>query len=518
MGTKRYLLGGHGSAAELSGSGRRLFLATFLIGLLAICLAASSASALSPSVATQPASSVGDTGATLNAQVNPNGLETKMYFEYGTTTSYGSKTAEVSVGSGSSTLEKGQSISSLTKKTVYHYRVVASNSSGTSFGADRTFTTTAPPEAFTAFLSTVTYPSGEEATLKGSVNPNGQATTYQFEYGTSSGSYTFKAPVPAASAGSGYTSTPVSTTITGLTPGTRYYFRITATSASGTSSGIEGSFLSSKLPAVEILPPAGLWRSQATLSANLDPRTLATTYYFEWGTTTSYGNKTPTGETSSVTKVTEPLGGLAENTEYHYRLVASNSAGTVVSKDQAFTTLSSVSLYAVGGGALAETAPLVASSSNFVVQGRPCSEAKLNGEVEEQPGARQAVTSLEMKSGAAGCEWGGGLSIKYRAASQPVGSRTLEYAKTNAGEVRLRTSPEFLVIGDLYAGGFNVGECLYNFVLSGSTTSWPLEPTLSGNTEFIKALRGEPMYCPPGGEGIMGKFAITSSGSAVEAK
>jgi hypothetical protein len=440
-------------------------------------------------------------------------LETKIYFEYGTTTSYGSKTAEISVGSGSSTLEKGQSISSLKKLTVYHYRIVASNSSGTSFGADQTFTTAGPPEAFTAFATT--FANGEEAILKGSVIPNGQATTYQFEYGTSSGTYTNKAPVTPGSAGSGYSSTPVSTTVTGLTPGTRYYYRLTATNASGTSFGVQVPFLSSKVPAAEILP-APVWRTQATLTAKIERHGLATSYYFEWGPTTSYGNKTSTlevGATEPVT-VTEPLG-LAENTEYHYRVVASNSAGTVVSKDQAFTTLSSVTLNAWGGEALAKSAPLLASSSNLTIQGRPCSEAKFNGALEEQPGARQGVSSLEMQSGAGGCEWSSPLTIKYRAATQLKESRAIEYAKTKAGEVRLRTSPEFRVIGDLYSGVFKLQACEYNFALTGSAPAGNfLEPTLSGTTELIK---GELPYCPPSGEAVSGKFLITSSGNLVAA-
>ncbi|HEY8501370.1 MAG TPA: hypothetical protein VIL21_01680, partial [Solirubrobacterales bacterium] len=85
--------------------------AGLVLGVLSLCvvvagIAAAPALALSPSVETLPASSVAETTATLNGKVNPNGLETKFYFEYGTTTSYGSKTAETNAGSGSSTLEK----------------------------------------------------------------------------------------------------------------------------------------------------------------------------------------------------------------------------------------------------------------------------------------------------------------------------------------------------------------------------------------------------------------------------
>ena len=94
-----------------------------------------------PSVSTSSASSISTTSATLNGSVNPNGLSTSCYFEYGTSTSYGSTTSSQSLGSGSSSQSVNASISNLQINTTYHCRLRANNSYGTSYGSDVTFTT-----------------------------------------------------------------------------------------------------------------------------------------------------------------------------------------------------------------------------------------------------------------------------------------------------------------------------------------------------------------------------------------
>ncbi len=71
--------------------------------------------------------------------VNPKGLSTQYYFEYGPTTSYGSITSKTNVGSGSSELAANAVLTGLKGNTTYHYRLVATNSNGTSYGADKTF-------------------------------------------------------------------------------------------------------------------------------------------------------------------------------------------------------------------------------------------------------------------------------------------------------------------------------------------------------------------------------------------
>jgi hypothetical protein len=87
------------------------------------------------------------TSATLNGTVNPENLSTTYSFEYGTTTAYGHSTATVSAGSGNTPQSVSAAVFGLRPSTVYHYRLVATNSVGTSMGVDRTFKTRARPYA-----------------------------------------------------------------------------------------------------------------------------------------------------------------------------------------------------------------------------------------------------------------------------------------------------------------------------------------------------------------------------------
>jgi len=77
----------------------------------------------------------------LNGKVNPNGSSTEFYFEYGTTTSYGSATPSEDIGPSSSSVTVCANISDLISNTIYHYRLTAINSAGTSSSADKTFYT-----------------------------------------------------------------------------------------------------------------------------------------------------------------------------------------------------------------------------------------------------------------------------------------------------------------------------------------------------------------------------------------
>jgi FlaG/FlaF family flagellin (archaellin) len=92
-----------------------------------------------PTVSTSAASAIQQGQATLNGNVNGNGLNTTYHFQYGETEAYGSSTPSVEVGSGSSS--PSVTVTNLQPGTTYHYRIVATNSSGTTDGSDVVFTT-----------------------------------------------------------------------------------------------------------------------------------------------------------------------------------------------------------------------------------------------------------------------------------------------------------------------------------------------------------------------------------------
>ena len=236
---------------------------------------------------TGSATSVTTTTATLNGTVDPNGRATTWYFEYGTSTSYGSKTAEKSAGSGTSTTGVAAPVSGLTRGRLYHYRLVATSDAGTSRGADQTFSTITAPAAVTGAASSIGLTS---AKLNGTVTPNGQATSWYFEYGTST-SYGTK--TSAKSAGSGTGAVKVAASLTGLRRTTTYHYRLVATNASGTTVGGDRTFSTSLAPSVRTGAAQNVAATTATLTGAVDRRGRATNWYFEYGTSTSYGARTP---------------------------------------------------------------------------------------------------------------------------------------------------------------------------------------------------------------------------------
>jgi sugar lactone lactonase YvrE len=177
--------------------------------------------------------------ATLKGRVNPVGLESEYYFEYGETESYGSKTAKVSTEeSGFKDQSVSKAVSSLKPSTTYHYRVVTTNSTGTTSGQDRKFTT-GTGKAPIVSTASATGVEMFEAILRGTVNPNGFATTDQFDYGLTE---SYGSSTPSESAGSGSAEVAKGYTLTHLTPNKTYYFRLKASNSKGSGEGEKASF------------------------------------------------------------------------------------------------------------------------------------------------------------------------------------------------------------------------------------------------------------------------------------
>jgi hypothetical protein len=129
--------------------------------------------ATAPAAVTAAATSVGATSATLNGSVNPNGVATSWYFEYGTTTGYGSTTSSKNAGSGTSSVAVTASLTNLAGGTTYHYRLVAKSAVGTTRGADQMLATTGV--TIRAAGAAVVY--GRAVTLSGAVTSGSAGET-----------------------------------------------------------------------------------------------------------------------------------------------------------------------------------------------------------------------------------------------------------------------------------------------------------------------------------------------------
>jgi hypothetical protein len=192
-----------------------------------------------PTATTEAATVESASKVTLHGSVDPKGLETEYHFEYGETTEYGSRVPaeDLSAGSGNEYVEANQPLEGLEGHTPYHYRIVATNSEGTFYGGDRSFGTT-PPSVATGEAGEV---HANDATLHASVNPEGLATKYYFEYGTSA-SYGRLMPARPESAGSGTEAVAVSATAGALTGSRTYHFRVVARNVAGTEYGEDQTF------------------------------------------------------------------------------------------------------------------------------------------------------------------------------------------------------------------------------------------------------------------------------------
>lgn len=112
-----------------------------------------------PVVVSGAASNVGTNTATLNGNINSEALSTSWYFEYGQNTHYGSKSPTKYLAASRNGTNVSFGISGLSVQSIYHFRIVAHNSAGTSVSADFTFSTGLPVTLNTSTSVTI-YGSG----------------------------------------------------------------------------------------------------------------------------------------------------------------------------------------------------------------------------------------------------------------------------------------------------------------------------------------------------------------------
>jgi hypothetical protein len=186
-----------------------------------------------------------------------------------------------------------------------------------------------------------------EATLTGSIEPEGNPTEYHFDYG--SASITEHSSASTSLGAADFTSHSVSLPVSGLQPGTEYHFElIVSYGASQTVSGGPQTFTTppAALPAVSTLAASALQETEATLNGNVDPEGGAEAeYFFEWGAGSSGAYEHTTKAVSLPSdgaehQVAATVTGLTPGSEHHFRLIAKNKLGSAQGNDLTFMVAS----------------------------------------------------------------------------------------------------------------------------------------------------------------------------------
>ena len=223
----------------------------------------------------------------------------------------------------------------------------------------------------TVVTGSSTVQSAREATVEGTVDPEGVASTYHFEYGNGS---SYDTDTVEAAAGSGSGPATVSATLKGLQPNQTYHYRIVGSNPAGSIDGSDQTFTTEQAPASVDSPgfASAIAPRGARVHGAVNPNNThligflgEVQYHFEYGSTTAYGSIAAGSDGGSVCSsfgfpascngayipVAAPLSGLQPDTTYHFRVVADNGfEGPQVGADQTFITAP-----AAGGGASSVT-------------------------------------------------------------------------------------------------------------------------------------------------------------------
>jgi hypothetical protein len=330
-------------------------------GIVAIFMLAvfpiTSQAAAAPTINTLAAGTTTATTVTLNGFFNANGAPTSTWFKYGTSaTNLNANNNPTNRGSGSG--QFSETITGLTPNTTYYYKAAGSNFYGTTFGSSTLSFTTGVAQNASLTLTTLTASNITTTTAK--LNSHYTATvaspTVWFKYGTSASNLNQLTGPQAVVLGSNT----ISANISGLQPGTTYYFKATGIQNGTTvNANTTLSFTTVAAPQASMSVTTIAQNSVTTNSANLNgyitmTNTTATSRYFKWGTSASNLNNTLTvsGSQTAPGMFTGALAGLTPSTTYYFKAYAVNGAGVTVPATTTlqFTTVAAPAIYACNDG------------------------------------------------------------------------------------------------------------------------------------------------------------------------
>jgi DNA-binding beta-propeller fold protein YncE len=194
-----------------------------------------------PTVVTGSVSEVTHGTAEVEGTINPEGATiTRCFVEYGTGQQQPCNLSGAEIGTGNSPVTVTAKLEGLAPDKLYGYRLVAEAEGNLGKGAESQFTTLplAPGVSTDAVGSG---PTVDSVMLAGSVDPEGVAATYHFDYGLTT-SYGQSAPAPEPELPPATSGQYVTLTLSSLTPGAVYHYRLVASNSGGTTYGPDQTF------------------------------------------------------------------------------------------------------------------------------------------------------------------------------------------------------------------------------------------------------------------------------------
>jgi hypothetical protein len=237
-------------------------------------------------------------------------------------------------GSGNPTFVSN--VPSLSASTTYYLRAYATNSLGTGYGSQMTFTTLGLPTLTTTNISNIT---ASQANSGGTISNDGGASIIAkgICWSTSTNPTISNSKTIDGTGSSTYSST-----LIGLSANTNYYVRAYATNSVGTAYGNQISFKSGAAPptvSTNSVTSSNQTSFTAGGNATSDGGSTISAKGICWSTSTAPTvSNSKTSDGSGIGSFTSIALGLSPNTKYYYRAYATNSAGTSYGIESSITT------------------------------------------------------------------------------------------------------------------------------------------------------------------------------------
>lgn len=317
---------------------------TKLLSLALFLLVSFSMQAQPPSFSGVYAGSISSSSVTISCNVNGNNSLTTGYFAISTSLSdllngNPSTLAFSSIPASLGTLQsRNKTFTGLLASTTYYYRAVASNTWGQTVSNYASFQTTASP------ITNVTVSDITNSSAKINYTANGQAIYSNVQYGFATNNY----PLFVAGFPTNLQQTVTSyVSLTGLAAGTTYYVKVQAqANAFGSYDAPEISFTTTGTnigPAFSTISTTAISGDAATVNFTVISPNLAHSSVVKYGTSASDLNMQTAVDNvtvgNNISAKVVPLTNLTQNTQYFYKIEATNANGTTSSAVQNFTTL-----------------------------------------------------------------------------------------------------------------------------------------------------------------------------------